>query len=274
LIEIQENIIEKALLPRPKVAYKNLFGHVLVIGGDYGMPGAVRLAAEAALRVGAGLVTVATRPEHLTIITANRPEIMCHGIIQMEQLEALLTRATIIAIGPGLGQSIWSKALLKLALTRNLPKIIDADALNLLAQYPQKDNHWILTPHVGEAARLLSSDIPAIETDRILAVKAIQQSYGGIAVLKGAGSLITGEHTPVFICQAGNPGMASGGMGDVLTGVIAGLLAQGLNLLNAAKVGVYIHARAGDLAANTEPRGLLALDLMPYLRHLVNPYAN
>jgi NAD(P)H-hydrate epimerase len=239
------------------------------MGGDFGMAGAVRLAGEAALRVGAGLVTVATRPEHISIISSARPEIMCHGIHAKHQLESLLKRASVIAIGPGLGQSEWSHTLFQAALASPLPKVIDADALNLLAQNPCQQNNWIITPHVGEAARLLVSTPQAIQADRISAAQQTQQKYGGIVVLKGQGTLVTDGHT-LSQCQAGNPGMASGGMGDVLTGVIAGLLAQRLSLLTAAELGVCLHAAAGDEAALEGQRGLLALDLMPQLRCLIN----
>jgi hydroxyethylthiazole kinase-like uncharacterized protein yjeF len=262
--------LKRLLTPRSRTAHKGDFGHVLVVGGDYGMAGAVRMAGEAALRVGAGLVSVATRPQHIDIVSNMRPELMCHGIRTTNDLKKLLARATVIALGPGLGQSTWSKKLFHYLLKSPQAKVIDADALNLLALHPQKNNNWILTPHVGEAARLLNCTSKEIQTDRLAAAKQLQKKYGGVIVLKGAGTLIITDKT-ASICKAGNPGMASGGMGDVLTGVIAGLVAQKINLQHAAELGVYLHATAGDLAAKEGERGLLASDLMPYLRKLVNP---
>lgn len=256
---------------RNRAAHKGDFGHVLVIGGDYGMGGAVRLAAEAALRVGAGLVSVATRAEHVALVNSNRPEIMCHAVKNAADLSDLIQKATAIVIGPGLGKSEWSLELLKVALNAKQPKIIDADALNLLSEQEYKYCNWILTPHVGEAARLLHCTIEQVQADRIKTVKKLSDQYGGIIVLKGAGTLIQCEDERPYICNAGNPGMASGGMGDVLSGVLGGLLAQNFSLLSAAKTGVLLHAMAGDLAAANGERGLLASDLMPYLRQLVNP---
>lgn len=258
------------LTPRVREAHKGLFGHVLIVGGDYGMPGAVRLAAEAALRCGAGRVSVATRSEHLDVIACGRPEIMVHGINSAQGLEPLLAKATTIVIGPGLGQSPWSKGLFYKVLEAPQAKIVDADGLNWLAQNPSTSSHWVLTPHVGEAARLLQTEIDAIQMNRAQAVYQLQEKYNGVVILKGADSLICTEKT-LRVCQAGNPGMASGGMGDVLSGVIGALLAQGLNLQQAAELGVCLHANAGDLAAQAYgERGLLAMDLMFYLHKLVN----
>jgi NAD(P)H-hydrate epimerase len=259
------------LSPRPVDAHKGLFGHALVIGGDCGMAGAVRLAAEAAARVGAGLVSLATRPEHLALINAARPELMCHGVQRADDLSSLIARATVIVIGTGLGQSSWSEELFNFILTTTQPKIIDADGLNLLARQPCKLDDWILTPHVGEAARLLACTAADIQNDRLRAVENLQQKFGGVIVLKGAGTLIAAAENIPAVCKRGNPGMASGGMGDVLSGVIGGLVAQKLSLRHAAELGVYIHARAGDEAARLHgERGLLALDLMPFLQKLVN----
>lgn len=263
--------LQTQLPPRPRTASKGDFGHVLVIGGDYGMAGAVRMCGEAAARVGAGLTTVATRAPHINIVSSMRPELMCYGVHDATLLEKLLQRATVIALGPGLGQSDWSQQLFATALAATQPKIIDADGLNLLSKQPHKNDHWILTPHVGEAARLLNCSTHDIQNDREKAALKLQQQYGGIVVLKGHGTLIVGPSQKISICNAGNPGMATGGMGDVLTGVIAGLVAQQIDLLSAAELGVCLHAAAGDLAAQAGERGMLALDLMPYLRQLVNP---
>lgn len=267
----------KSFPPRSRCIHKGMNGHVLVIGGEHGYAGAVMLAGEAALRVGAGLVSIATRREHTRFMSLNRPELMCHGIENAEQLVSLIDKATVIAIGPGLGQSDWAKDLLLMVIDSRKPVVIDADALNLLAKIPAAHSNLllssprsVLTPHVGEAARLLNLPKAKIQQDRFAIAKLIQKKYGGVAVLKGSGSLVASKEG-IAVCSAGNPGMASGGMGDALTGVIAGLLAQGLPLKTAAEQGVYIHGLAADLAALQEgERGLLASDLMPYLRRLVN----
>lgn len=261
-------VLKQKLTKRKHTAHKGDFGHVLIIGGYYGMGGAVRMAGEAALRTGAGLVTIVTRPEHVSGIVAARPELMCHGVKNSDGLRSLVIRATVIVIGPGLGQSTWSRQMLRVVLQQKLPLVIDADALNLLAKKPKLNSNWILTPHPGEAARLLSNKV---EHDRVLTVKTMQKKYGGVCVLKGAGTLVADEEGLVGICTAGNPGMATAGMGDVLSGIIGGLLAQKLSLSDAAKLGVCIHAMAGDLVAKEfGERGMLALDLMPYVRKLIN----
>lgn len=258
---------------RKRTAHKGDFGHVLVIGGDYGMGGAVHMAAEAAARAGAGLVSVATRKEHIAAINRIRPEIMCHNIDNHATLSKLIKQATIIAIGPGLGQSAWSKKIFSKILNTAIKKtlIIDADALNLLAQKKFKSNFWILTPHPGEAGRLLNVSTVDIQNDRLNAIQKLQKKYGGLIVLKGANTLIyDGQNIP-SICQAGNPGMATGGMGDILTGLIAGLAAQKIALNKAAELGVSLHAEAGDLATKEYgERGLLATDLLLYVRKLLN----
>ncbi|MGD8977385.1 MAG: NAD(P)H-hydrate dehydratase [Gammaproteobacteria bacterium] len=263
--------IRRCLPPRPADAHKGLSGHVLVIGGGPGMPGAARLAGEAALRAGAGLVSVATVPEHVAVIAAARPELMCAGVRDAADLTALFERASVIALGPGLGQSDWARAVADAALASGLPVVLDADGLNLLAAAPRSRPDWVLTPHPGEAARLLDSDTSTIQRDRFAAVARLAERYGGTAVLKGAGSLVqSGDETP-WLCAAGNPGMAVAGMGDVLTGTIAAVAAQCNELGPAARCGVLIHARAGDLAAGTHGRGLLASDLLEPIRQQVNP---
>jgi NAD(P)H-hydrate epimerase len=266
--------VEHQPLPkRSRCAHKGLNGHVLVIGGACGFAGAALLAAQAALRVGSGLVSLATRPEHAGMMHLHAPELMSHALQNAEQLAELLAKASVVVIGPGLSQSGWAAALLDTALAITKPLIIDADALNLLAKknIAQKAHpNWILTPHPGEAARLLNTSSLAIQQDRFAAVKALQQRYGCVVVLKGVGSLIA-DGVGVTLSHTGNPGMASGGMGDVLTGVIAGLCAQGMTLVAAAQQGVYIHGAAADKAAHDAgERGLLASDLMPYLRQWVN----
>ena len=259
------------ILPRrTKDWHKGLSGHVLIIGGEAGFIGAPRMAGEAALRVGAGLVSIATKPEHAHILNVHFPELMCHGITTPNQLEKLMQKATVVVLGPGLGQTDWSLTLWQCALTSSLPMVIDADALNLLSQHHMHRSHWVLTPHPGEAARLLKQPVEIIQQDRLQAACALQRQYGGVSVLKGAGSVVASDQGEPFVCERGNPGMATAGMGDILSGVIGGCLAQGLPLSAAAKYSVYIHAVAGDLAAAKGERGLVATDLLPFLRQLVN----
>jgi len=261
----------KGLAPRQRTGHKGTYGHLLIIGGDHSMSGAARMAAEAGARVGAGLTSIATRTAHSHLLNLNRPELMCHGVEKPEDLDALLHTASVVAVGPGLGQSPWGKALFQKAIATNLPMVIDADALNLLSKNSQHHNHWILTPHPGEAARLLKCHSNDIQADRFHAVQELQRLYGGIVILKGSGTLIYNGNNPTHLSSWGNPGMSSGGMGDVLAGVIGGLLAQGFSLMDAACLGVTLHGMAGDKAAEQDgERGMLAMDLMPHLRHLSN----
>ncbi|MEA3278248.1 MAG: NAD(P)H-hydrate dehydratase [Pseudomonadota bacterium] len=255
---------------RPRSAHKGDFGHLLVVGGAPGYSGAARLAAEGALRAGAGLVTVATHPDHAPYLNISRPEIMCRGVADPSDLDPLLTRATVIALGPGLGQGEWGNALFEKVLETDRPLVLDADGLNLLAASHREQSNWVLTPHPGEAGRLLGEGTAEIQADRFAAVRRLQERYGGVAVLKGAGTLVYGpSRKPPAVCDGGNPGMASGGTGDVLTGTIAGLIAQGLSPEDAACCGVCLHAAAGDAAAANGERGLLASDLIDNLRPLL-----
>ncbi len=260
------------LRPRRATAHKGHFGHVLVVGGDHGMGGAARLAAEAALRTGAGLVSLATRPEHLAPVLATRPEVMVHAVEQPWQLDPLLRRASHVVVGPGLGREPWGRALFEMVMAAGRPLVVDADGLNQLAESPVRRDDWVLTPHPGEAARLLGCTVEEIQRDRFAAVEALEARYGGVVLLKGAGTLVaSGGDRRVAVCSDGNPGMASGGMGDVLAGVIGGLLAQGLAPAVAAEMGVSLHAAAADKAARAGRRGLLAMDLMSHVRRLANP---
>ncbi|MGI9230080.1 MAG: NAD(P)H-hydrate dehydratase [Gammaproteobacteria bacterium] len=268
---LTDTLRNDCLPPRPRGSHKGRHGHVLIIGGDYGYLGAVCLAAQAAARTGAGLVTVASRESHTQSLALQAPEIMSLAVEGSDDLSPTLERVSCIVIGPGLGQSAWAATLLGRVLQCRQPLVVDADALNLLAGEPARAADWILTPHPGEAARLLACDIDAIQADRFAAVTNLQQQYGGVAVLKGAGTLIKGRTDDLTLCCAGNPGMGTGGMGDVLSGIIAGLLAQGLPPEQAAALGVYIHAVAADRVAEEGERGLLAGDLLPHIRRLVNP---
>jgi NAD(P)H-hydrate epimerase len=252
--------------PRTRTAHKGDHGHLLVIGGEAGMTGAVQLAGMAALRVGTGLVSIATRPEHAAMIAAVSPELMSHGVAGARELAALLKRADIVIVGPGLGQSRWARELFAAVLDTDLPLVVDADALNLLAREPESRDNWVLTPHPGEAGRLLKQSTRDVQADRFAAASALAGDYGGTVVLKGAGSLVCSAGEPVTVCALGNPGMATAGMGDVLSGVIAGLAAQGLGLRQATLAGVCVHGIAGDRAALAGERGMTARDVINELR--------
>ncbi len=196
------------------------------------------------------------------------------GVDAADDLTPLLARAGVVAVGPGLGRTPWAQALLDQVLEAGLPLVVDADALNLLAtrSVPRRED-WILTPHPGEAARLLDRPIAEIQNDRFAALAELQARCGGIPVLKGAGTLVAAAPgKPPAVCSQGNPGMAGGGMGDVLTGLVAGFVAQGFELAIAAELGVCLHAAAGDAAAARRgERGLLATDLFEVLGPLLNP---
>ena len=251
-------------LRRSRSAHKNQFGHVLVIGGDHGMGGAVLLAGEAALRTGCGLVSILTRPEHRAPVLARMPELMVRGVSAGDDIDDLLEACTVIAAGPGLGRQAWGEQLLDRALAVGKPTVIDADGLNLLASHDiEPPPNSVLTPHPGEAARLLGG---APITDRPAAARDLSARFGNIVALKGAGTLVAEAGELVGICTAGNPGLATAGSGDVLTGVIAGLLGQGYGLRSGTEAGVALHAAAGDLAAGRlAPRPLVASDI---IRHL------
>lgn len=268
---IDINALRLRLGMRPRQAHKGAFGHVLVVGGGEGMPGAARLCGEAALRAGAGLVSLATHSSHAAAIAAARPELICHPVDTAEDLDVLLQQASVVALGPGLGRSDWARDIYRAAAQTELPLVVDADGLNWLAAMPSSRAGRILTPHPGEAARLLGSSTTDVQADRINALRQLGQKYGGTIVLKGAGSLVSSAAGRPWISLSGNPGMASAGMGDVLTGIIAGLLAQGLETEEAAALGVELHAVAGDCAAAAGERGILASDLIEELRPWLNP---
>lgn len=264
-------LVEASLPRRPRDSHKGGNGHILAIGGDHGTGGAVRMAAEAALRTGAGLVSVATREENVLAMNAARPELMPHGVNGPQALQPMLEKASVVALGPGLGQAAWGHALWTTALDADLPTVLDADGLNLLqAESRALPEKIVLTPHPGEAGRLLGIETRAVQADRFAAVRELARRYRAVVVLKGNGSLIASPEGEVSVCPWGNPGMASGGMGDTLTGIIAGLLGQGCAPYEAACLGVGLHARAADVAARDGERGLLAGDLLEPLRRLVN----
>lgn len=266
------NQLGRWLRPRRRDAHKGDHGRVLAIGGDHGYGGAIRLCVESALRCGAGLVTVATRESHVAPMLAARPEAMPHAVSDVASLRQLAAHAEVLAIGPGLGRSEWSQSLFHAAVALGLPSVIDADGLNLLAITQTRVPDAVLSPHPGEAARLLGTDVPTVERDRFGAAQALVERFDAVVVLKGAGSIVAAPGRVPVVIGAGNPGMATGGMGDVLTGTIAALRAQGLDAFDAACAGTLLHSAAADAAARDGgERGLLASDLFPHLRRLANP---
>ena len=265
----------QALAPRHRDAFKSQSGRVLIVGGREGMAGAVRLAGEAALRVGAGLVTVLTAPASVAAVAA-RPELMVQGSDAASSCAELAARCDVLVVGPGMGDDDWSQRMCVAALASGRPVLLDAGALRWLAQRPRRAaQEWILTPHPGEAAQLLgfspNEGARQVQRDRRAALTQLVKDYGGTIVLKGAGTLLGRNAQPTTICLAGNPGMAVPGMGDVLSGAIAGLWAQLRDPWLAARVGVWVHALAGDALAPHGERGLLAGEVATELRHWVNP---
>lgn len=263
------------LKPRAADAHKGDFGHLLVIGGDTGYGGAALMAAESAARTGAGLVSIATRPEHIPAILARRPEVMAVGVVSGQELEPWLSRPSVLVVGPGLGRSPWSEQMLQQAVKSQLPMVLDADALNIIAEGRVVPNakgagRWVLTPHPAEAARLLGISTEAVQADRFAAVEALAQRYEAVVILKGAGSLIAASGDLVGLVTDGNPGMATAGMGDILAGIIGALIAQGMAIGDAARLGAVLHACAADLAAeDLGQRSMLATDLLSYLGQLL-----
>jgi NAD(P)H-hydrate epimerase len=207
--------------------------------------------------------------EHAMQFAQVRPEIMAHAVEEVSQLVGLMDKASVIAVGPGLGQNSWGESLFKAIEPYKQPKVLDADGLNFLAKRGGFSDNWILTPHPGEAARLMHCSVDEIQRDRYTAARDIQSTYGGVVVLKGPGTIITNGMT-TKVTVTGNPGMACGGTGDVLTGIIAAFIAQKMPLMEAAVCGAFLHGKAGDQAAVLGERGLLASDLMPYIRSVVN----
>ncbi len=249
-------------------AHKGDFGHLLVIGGAPGYSGAARLTAAAALRAGAGRVTLVTHPDHAAFANLDRPELMVQPAANARDLRALLQRADAVAIGPGLGQQAWGRALWTVVADWPGPLVVDADGLNLLAEAPRRRADWVLTPHPGEAGRLLGSSAKAVNQDRLAATQALAARFGGVILLKGAGTLVAPAAAGIPVCMTGgHPGMATAGTGDVLTGVIGALCAQGLTLDSAAVTGAAWHVAAALEAARRigGQRGMLAGDLIEAL---------
>ncbi|KTC35287.1 MAG: NAD(P)H-hydrate dehydratase [Pseudomonas sp.] len=257
------------LTARPLDAHKGQFGHVLLIGGDLGFAGAALLAAQSALRSGAGLVSLATRSEHVAAAAARVPEVMTLGTHSANQLMGLMARATVVVAGPGLGQGAWGRSLLSAAASAPLPQVWDADALNLLARDGlDLPANSVITPHPGEAARLLGISSAQVQGDRPAAARALSRQYAAVVVLKGAGSLIASPDGRLARCDAGHPAMAAAGLGDVLAGLLGALLAQGMPAFEAACLAVWLHASAGEQQGKMG-RGLAASDLIPAIRQLL-----
>lgn len=252
--------------PRKPSSHKGSFGHVLLIGGNQGMSGAIRLAARAALRSGAGLVSVCTHPDNVALVAQECPEVMVG-----DDLERLLPKADVLVFGPGGGSDDWCRQMLDTVIKSDKPVVIDADGLNQLAQIKlsNKQRHWVLTPHPKEASRLLGCDVATVQRDRFAAVSALSQKYGAVVLLKGVGTLIC-QQKRINLNISGNPGMASAGMGDVLSGIIGALIAQGMNLHDSASFAALVHGMAGDRAARQGQRGMMATDLLPYIRAFIN----
>ena len=263
-----------ARLPaRAPSAHKGQFGHVLLIGGDRGFGGSIALSAQSALRCGAGLVSLATRPEHVPAALTRLPEVMTLGVLSANQLMGVLAQASVVVVGPGLGQAAWGRSVLSAAAQAKMPQVWDADALNLLsnAQFDVPPGS-VLTPHPGEAARLLGLSTEQVQADRPAAARVLVKKYSTVCVLKGAGTLIAGLDGELALCTHGHPAMATAGLGDVLAGVLGALLAQGMTAFDAACLAVWLHARAGEQQGQLG-RGLAASDLIPAIRQLLEEQA-
>lgn len=261
------------LAARALTSHKGDFGRVLLIGGDHGYGGAILLSAESALRSGAGMVSVATRSEHVAAALGRIPEAMSLGTSSANQLMNVLQKASVVVVGPGLGQTAWGRSLLSAAANAPLPQVWDADALNLLAdKCVNLPPDCVMTPHPGEAARLLGLSIAEVQANRPAAAHALSDKYCAVVVLKGAGSLIASPDGRLAVCHQGHPAMATGGLGDVLAGLIGALRAQGMDAFDAACLGVWLHANAGA-RQGTSGRGLAASDLIPAIRQLLEEQA-
>jgi NAD(P)H-hydrate epimerase len=254
---------------RPLDAHKGMYGRVLVIGGDHGTGGAALLSAQSALRSGAGMVSLATRGEHAAPALARLPEVMVAGIASANQLMSMVEAASVLVVGSGLGQASWGRSLLSVAANAEKPQVWDADALNLLASGAVNlPADAVITPHPGEAARLLGVSTEQLQKDRNGAALQLARQYAAVCVLKGAGSLIAAPDGRLALCDHGHPAMATGGLGDVLAGLIGALRAQHLSGFDAACLGVWLHARAGE-QHGSQGRGLAASDLIPTIRQLL-----
>jgi hydroxyethylthiazole kinase-like uncharacterized protein yjeF len=265
------------LKPRPIDSHKGMFGKVTVIGGANGMLGAALLAARAALKMGAGSVHVGLLADNAPGVDMLQPELMLHGA--GEALRS--TKPDVLIVGCGLGQSPAAQKLLYDALLLDVPLVLDADALNIIAQRPDlrgmlhgRKAAAVFTPHPGEAAHLLACKTEDVQKDRIAAVRELSRRLNGSVVLKGAGSLCATRDGKLHLNQTGNPGMSSAGMGDVLSGMIAAFIAQGLGADDAMLLGVHLHGAAGDeLAKQQATLGMNATEVTEWARWLLNRMA-
>ncbi len=274
-----ETMFHSALPPRKNDAHKGSCGSVAIIGGDESMVGAVLMASRAALFSGAGRVYSAMLSKDAPTVDVCHPEIMVRSPLALTQLKQL----DCVAIGPGMGQSITAIELLIFWLTQpigqEIPMLLDADALNLIAIHPHlaklvknRQAETVITPHVGEAARLLATSTEFIQNNRIDAAQQLAKKFHSICVLKGAGSVCAYHDGSYFVNTTGNPALATGGTGDVLAGLIASLIAQGLPVLDAAKLGVFVHGAAADnlAARGIGPVGMTASELVLEVRNVIN----
>ncbi len=251
--------------------HKGRAGRLLVIGGSHGYGGSIAICGQGALRAGAGLVKVATAHTNVGSLNAARPELMTVDFEDLDAVAEAIEWTDVIALGPGLGTDEHAIKLLDMVISSEKAMVLDADALNIMSTRElQVLPNSIMTPHPGEAARLLGCSIADINADRYKAVYELQQRCGGTVLLKGAGTLVC-DGNKIFIIREGSPTMASGGMGDLLTGIIAALRAEGLTASRATICGAAVHGRAGRLSGDyTGEVGCLACDLLPYVRYLVS----
>ncbi len=274
---LDEDWVAQRLPRRRPTAHKGDCGRILIVGGDHGFAGAVRLAGEAALRSGAGLVTVATRPQHAAVMASARPELMTRAMDDpARELPAWLDEADVVVAGPGLGRGDWGQAALTAVLAQaGQRRVLDADALNLLATAPTAlGADTVLTPHPGEAGRLLGVSAMDVQADRYSALAQLIERYDASVLLKGPGSLIGAPGAGIRMVAGAQPALAVGGMGDVLSGVIAGLLGQGLAPPEAAACGAWLHAAAATRCAAADGvNGVLPSDLMPALATVIRDAA-
>jgi hydroxyethylthiazole kinase-like uncharacterized protein yjeF len=267
---LEPGFLTEVLRPRLRNSHKGSYGHVYAVGGMKGMSGAIRLCGEAALRSGSGRVTLATDPSHAHLVNLQRPELMVKAIDDGNQWSGDVSKDSVIALGPGLGGSAWSESLFEGCMASVARMVVDADGLNILARQPRQTSlnrgNWVLTPHPAEAARLMKCKVSDIQRDRVGSALALASRFAASVVLKGCGTVVASETGEYAICPLGNPGMATAGSGDVLTGIIAALLGQGLSCYEAAEAGVLAHAMAGDLAAeDVGEMSLLAGDIIDCL---------
>jgi len=279
---LEESDVRSRIRPRRSDAHKGTFGHVLVVAGSWGKTGAAALCAQGALRAGAGLVTVATRPDALLAVMSSAPELMGQELLgegplgpgdAMAILQAAEGKQAVV-LGPGIPRGEQTGHLLRALMTElAVPLVIDADGLNALAgnldALTGAQAPVLLTPHPGEMSRLAGRPASEVQADRLNAARALAQAHKTTVILKGARTVIALEDGSCFVNPTGNPGMATGGTGDVLAGVCGGLLAQGLSREDAAMIGTYVHGLAGDrVARRTGRMGLLASDLLEGLQEV------